>query len=374
MKIALIVPGGVDRSGEYRVIPAILALLRHWVPRHEVHVYSLAPEPAAQGWKFGSAFVHPVGPAAGPPGAAAVVRAINAIAREHRRAPFQIIQSLWAGWPGSIAVFAGKRLGIPACVHVAGGELAALPEIGYGGQLRWHGRMRERFVVRSADAVSAASTFMLEQIGRFGVEGRLVPLGVDLDVWPARAPAPRDGHDPARLIHVASLNRVKDQHTLLRAMKILVAQEKRFTLDIVGEDTLGGEIQAFAAGEGLDGNVRFHGFLTQAKLRPLMDEAHVNLISSRHEAGPLVFLEAAIAGVPSVSTAIGHPRDFAPDAAVCVPVGDAAAFAGAVLGLLRDEERRLGIAREAQRRALAISAAHTASLFEARYAELLRLS
>ena len=27
MRIALVVPGGVDRSGEYRVIPALLALI-----------------------------------------------------------------------------------------------------------------------------------------------------------------------------------------------------------------------------------------------------------------------------------------------------------------------------------------------------------
>jgi glycosyltransferase involved in cell wall biosynthesis len=374
MKIALIVPGGVDRSGEYRVIPAVLALLRQWMPRHEVHVYSLAPEPDTSRWKFGDAFVHPVGPKAGPPRAGVVIRAFNAIAREHRRAPFQIVQAMWAGWPGSIAVLAGKRLHIPACVHIAGGELAALPEIGYGGLLRWTGRWRERLIVRSADAVSAASRLILEQIGRFGVEGRQIPLGVDLDVWPPRVPGTRDIREAARLIHVASLNRVKDPHTLLRAMKFLVAHGKQFTLDIVGEDTLHGEIQAFAAREGLGDVVRFHGYLTQAQMRPLMERAHINLISSRHEAGPLVFLEAAVAGVPSVSTAIGHPRDFAPDAAVCVPACDPDAFGAAVLALLDDEDRRMGLAREAQQRAIAMSAAHTANLFEAQYAELLRRS
>ena len=45
MKVALIVPGGVDRSGEYRVIPVLLALMHRLTPYHELHVFALAQEP-----------------------------------------------------------------------------------------------------------------------------------------------------------------------------------------------------------------------------------------------------------------------------------------------------------------------------------------
>src|SRR2546429_2362007 len=52
--------------------------------------------------------------------------------------------------------------------------------------------------------------------------------------------------------------------------------------------------------------------------------------SSRHETGPLAMLEAAVAGVPTIGTAVGHIAEWAPHAAVSAPVGDSAGLAGAI--------------------------------------------
>ena len=101
-----------------------------------------------------------------------------------------------------------------------------------------------------------------------------------------------------------------------------------------------------------------------------MDRADCLVITSRHEAGPLVVLEAAIAGVPTVGTRVGHIADWAPDAAVAVAVGDAASLAREIIALLADESRRFAIAHEAQRRAIAVDADSTAAAFERIYAEL----
>ena len=68
------------------------------------------------------------------------------------------------------------------------------------------------------------------------------------------------------------------------------------------------------------------------------------VVSSRHEAGPVALLEAAIVGVPTVGTDVGHVRDFAPDAAVAVEVGNPVALAREIAGLLDDEPRRLALA------------------------------
>ena len=101
-----------------------------------------------------------------------------------------------------------------------------------------------------------------------------------------------------------------------------------------------------------------------------MERADILLMSSRHEAGPLVVLEAAIAGVPTVGTNVGHVADWAPHAAVAVAVGDADALARETMALIADEPRRLSIAREAQRRAIAIDADFTAATFERIYDEM----
>jgi glycosyltransferase involved in cell wall biosynthesis len=171
-------------------------------------------------------------------------------------------------------------------------------------------------------------------------------------------------------VHVASLNRVKDQGTLLRALRVLADRGLEFQLDVVGEDTLGGRIQALAAAFGVARHIRFHGFLAQRELRPIVESAHVALISSRHEAGPLVALEAAAAGVPTVGTAVGHIADWSPHAALAVPCQDAGALADALAAVLENEDLRLRLANEAQLRAERDDAAHTAREFGALYAQL----
>lgn len=364
MKIALLVPGGVDRSGEYRVIPALLALIGRLSLHHEVHVFALAQEPTPGTWNLAGANIHNIGARYTLP------RAVKAILREHRIGPFSIVHSIWSGGCGLVAVAAASALGIPSLIHVAGGELVALPEIGYGGRLRWYGRMREALVLRRATAVSAASGSIVESIAVLGIEPQHVLLGVDIKAWPPRRPVRRETSGAARLIHVASLNRVKDQATLLLALAALDASGVDFHLDIVGEDTLRGEIQAMTTKLGLAGKTTFHGFLPQRQLRPLMEAAHVNVISSRHEAGPLAILEAAIAGVPTAGTAVGHIADWAPAAALAVPVGQSVQLACAIRRLVEDEDLRLKIACEASRRAIEHDADYTASRFLGIYGEL----
>jgi glycosyltransferase involved in cell wall biosynthesis len=362
VKIAIIVPGGVDRSGEYRIIPALLALIARLAKRDEVHVFALRQETRAASWDLVGARIHNIGIDR------TRARAVLAILAEHRVSPFHVVHSIWSGAPGFIAVMAAGILRLPSLIHVAGGELVALGAIGYGGRLSWKGRMREAAVLRAATVVTAASAAMVESLARLGIPARRLPLGVDLDVCSTREPVRRDMSSPARLIHVASLNRVKDQPTLLQAVATLSASGFEFQIDIVGEDTLQGEIQALAIRLGLSKRVRFHGFLPQRNLFPLLRDADLMIVSSLHEAGPLAVLEAAVAGVPTVGTAVGHIAEWAPHAAVAVPVGDSAAIADAVAEVLGDENLRLRIAWEAQRRAIQEDADYTARGFQAIYA------
>jgi glycosyltransferase involved in cell wall biosynthesis len=364
VKIALVVPGGVDRSAEYRVIPALLALIARLSVRDEIHVFALHQETLAARWDLLGARVHNIG------AANTRFRAIRAICAEHRTSAFHLMHSIWSGAPGFVAVAAARILRLPSLIHVAGGELVALGDIGYGGRLGWKGRVREAAVLRGATMVTAASAPMIETLAELGIAARRLPLGVDLDIWSPREPVRRDIGKPARLLHVASLNRIKDQPTLLRALGLLSESGADFEMDIIGEDTLQGEIQALADRLGLSRRVRFHGFLPQRQLLPLVEAAHLMIISSRHEAGPLAVLEAAVKGVPTVGTAVGHIAEWAPHAAASVPVGDSAALARMTAEVMSDEDQRLRIAREALRRATQEDADCTARGFQAIYATL----
>ena len=368
MRIALVVPGGVDPSAEYRVIPALLALIRRLARRHDVQVFALAQQPQPGSWQLLGAQVHNVG------ARATRMRAVQAIRAAHQARRFDLVHAIWSGSPGLVAVAAARLLGVPSLVHVAGGELVALPAIGYGGRLTWKGRVREAAVLRLATLVSAASGPMIAALAALGVPAQLVTLGVDLDVWPERAPQARAAGARARLVHVASLNRIKDQPTLMQALAALRDSGLDFEMQVAGADTLGGEIQALAQRLGLADRVTFHGFLPQRLLRPLVAASDLLVMSSLHEAGPLVLLEAAALGVPTVGTAVGRIADWAPQAARAVPVGDAAALAREAGALLRDEPLRLRLAHAAGAHAREESAERTAQDFEALYARLVARS
>jgi glycosyltransferase involved in cell wall biosynthesis len=361
MKIALVVPGGVDQSGEVRIIPALVALIGRLAVEHDVHVFATHQQSEPGTWALEGAQIHTLG----LPRTA--WRAAKMILTEHRKAPFQVIQSIWAGACGALAVGMSKLLRLPSIVHVAGGELVAFADIDYGGCLSWRGRVRERAVLRSATVVTCASTPIVELVAKCGVDAHRVPLGVDLRRWPLRSPARRRLGEPARFVHVASLNPVKDQPTLLRALRRLGDRGRDFHLDVVGEDTLGGGIQALAVELGLADRVRFHGFLTQRELRPIVEAAHAAIVTSRHEAGPVVALEAAAVGVPIVGSAVGHLAEWSPHAALAVPCRDPVALAAALELILDDEDLRLRLASEAQRRAEHEDANYTAHAFKEIY-------
>lgn len=363
MKLALVLPGGVDRSGEFRVIPVFLALIERLARTHEVHVFVLHQEATASRWKLVGAQIHNIGEGW------TRLRAIAAIRAEHRRAPFDLIHAIFSGSCSLIAVTAAKLLRLPSLVHIAGGELVALHEIGYGGRRKWKGRLREALILRSTDAITAASSPIIDSLRALGLKATRVPLGVDLRAWTPLAPRLRNATQ-ARLIHVASLNRVKDQSTLLRALAALTSTGVEFQMDIVGVDTLHGAMDALARELGVQQHIRFLGFMTQRELRPLMESADLLVMSSLHEAGPLVLLEAAVVGVPTVGTAVGHIAEWSPSAALAVPVGDWAALAEAIRRVLADEALRLRLAGEAQRRAVLEDADCTGRMFEGLYRRL----
>jgi glycosyltransferase involved in cell wall biosynthesis len=369
MRIALVVPGGVDRGGRDRVIPALLLLIERLARRHTLHVFALDQEPESCIYPLLGATVHNLG--RGP--AAAALRALwrwqLLLAGFQANGPFDVVHGFWAAPPGLLAALAGRRLGVPAVVSLAGGELAALPEIGYGAGLRLRGRFQVALALRLAARVTGGSRYVLAPLAGRGA-ACWVPLGVDSTSFDG--PIERPAGPPWRLLHVASLNRVKDQETLLLALRRALAEQPALHLDIVGEDTLGGVVQARCAALGLGRNVTFHGFLPSEEVRPLYQRAHLHILTSRHESQAVVVGEAAAAGLPTVGTAVGIVAELAPEAAWAAPVGDDRALAEGILALLRDPARRERMGRAARDWAHHYDADWTAARFEQIYADVKR--
>jgi glycosyltransferase involved in cell wall biosynthesis len=365
MRIALVVQGGFDRSGEARVVPALLAFAARLARRHDLHVFALRHYADACQYPLLGATVHDLG-GRGASGRGAA-RLWRALVRELRAAgPFDVLHAYMGAPPGAFAVLAGRRLGVPVVVTLDGGELVALRDIGYGLQCGWRSRLAAAIAIRGAAQVTVCTSYMRRLLGSRRADVREIPLGVDASFFTpdtTRGPGP-----PWRLVQVASLNAVKDQTMLLHAFAA-VRRRVDARLDLVGEDTLGGTLPALATALGVADAVTFHGFQPTSAVREILRSAHVMVQSSRHDAAGVSVLEAAACGVPTVGTAVGYVADGAPERAVAVPVGDAAALAQAIAALLDDALRRERLAAAAREWAERHDVQATAAAFEALYAE-----
>lgn len=365
MKVALLVPGGVDRSGTHRVIPCLLALIERLVALgDEVHVFQVQHEPEPGRWSQLGACVQNAGKR---PRSA---RALWAMVREHRRAPFDVVHAIcYVNRTAAVGAAASWLTGAPLVLTLVDGEVARHPAIRFGGQLTWKSRLGLRLAARRAKIVTTQSGFMRELAARAGIAARTVILGVDLRRWPAAATRPRAAGAPLRLLHVGRFTPVKDQTTLLEAMAALRRDGHGVELEIVGDGMLSAALEPAVADLGLADAVRLTPAMLHSELRSRFERADLLVMSSLHESGPMVALEAAIAGVPTVGTAVGYVADWAPQAAVAVPVRDPDALAAAIAALAADEPRRLAVAAAAQAIAVRSDADHTAQAMREIYRE-----
>jgi glycosyltransferase involved in cell wall biosynthesis len=145
-------------------------------------------------------------------------------------------------------------------------------------------------------------------------------------------------------VHVARLNRIKDQGTLLRAARLVADTLSGFTLDIVGDGPMHDEVHALAAELGLGDVVRFHGF--RDDIGAVLATADLFVLSSLSEGISITLLEAMAAALPVVATDVGGNREVVlpEETGLLVPAGDAAALAEAMVAILTDppRARRLG--------------------------------
>lgn len=364
MRIGLVVQGGLDRSGRERVLPSWLRLIERLARRNDVHAFALRHERQPMTYELLGATVHDLGfGAARRCGTLRQLPSLVAGLRAH--GPFDVLHAYLGGAPGALAAVAGRVLRVPSVVTLSNGEFVALPEIGYGLQLSWRGRLLVATSTRLATRLTVTSASMAVAAQARGLRVDNVPLGVESARFREVASPPGP---PWRLLHVGSLSPVKDQGTLLEALARVLSTLGDVHLDLVGEDTRGGQVQVKAAALGLTPHVTFHGFKPTDEVLDLMGRAHLLVVSSRHEACGIAILEAAARGLATVGTAVGHVADGSPSRASAVPVGDAAGLAAGIIDLLRDPKRREAIARAAQAWARAHDADWTAARFEEIYA------
>lgn len=354
MRIGLIVPGFSANATDW-CIPALRNFVRCLATSDEVHVLTLRyPRPASHYELFGA---HVTAMGGGDRRGFGSVdlwrRALSVVVTEHRRRPFDVLHAFWATESGMLAAFAGRILGVPTVVSIAGGELVGFRDLGYGDQLVRRERLKVGLALRLADVVTAGSTYLLglarPWIGSHrSNQLQRAPLGVDIQLFRPRPDRSRPGL--RSVIHVASLVPVKDQQSLLHAIAQLRSQNHDVRLEIAGSGPLEPGLRMLARDLGITPAVGFRGEVRHDILPSFYQSGDAFVLSSRHEAQSLAALEAAACGTPVVGTAVGIVPELAPEAALSVPVGDPGVLARAIGEILSDSACRRSMAEAARAR------------------------
>jgi glycosyltransferase involved in cell wall biosynthesis len=265
----------------------------------------------------------------------------------------------------------------PDVVHLNGYAHAALPwcaptvVVGHSCVLSWweavHGeaappewdryRAAVRRGLRAADLVVAPSGAMLEALERhYGPlpAVRVIPNGRHPSLF---APGAKEEL-------VLSVGRLWDQAKNTAALAA-VARELPWPVYLAGEE------KHPDGGAARHDGVRLLGRLTPPELAPWFARAAVYALPARYEPFGLSALEAALAGCALVLGDIPSLREVWGDAAVFVPPDDTAALREALLGLMRDGERRSRLAARARARAQRYTPGRMADGYLGAYRELL---
>jgi glycogen synthase len=215
----------------------------------------------------------------------------------------------------------------------------------------------ERWLVSEADRVITCSAFMRDEVvtalGADEARLDLIPNQVDLTPYSPPAPSLRPALWPEGrplILFAGRLEYEKGVQTVLDAFPEIERRVPGVGLLVAGDGTYRSSLQVRAERLGLDGQVRFEGFVDESRLRSLYRTSDLAIVPSLYEPFGLVTLEAMASGTPVVVADAGGLREtvehgvsglrFAP--------GDAPGLARAVTRVLRDPTLAARLAREAR--------------------------
>lgn len=244
------------------------------------------------------------------------------------------------------AARAGRRRSI--LVHTFHGHVF---EGYFGSAGSWAARAVERLLASQSDAVVAISPLQAADLTRrYRIANsrkvHVIPLGLDLSAFEASADRAGartsfgfESHDVV-LGFVGRLVPIKAPGLLLQAFARARTRDRRLRLLIAGDGELRPWLEAQAASLGISADVRFIGWSDD--LPRLYAAFDAVVLTSVNEGTPVALIEAAAAGLPVVSTAVGGVADVVTHGrhGWLTPPADANALADAFVDLAASAERR----------------------------------
>jgi glycosyltransferase involved in cell wall biosynthesis len=242
---------------------------------------------------------------------------------------------------GLLGVVLAARLGLPLVVH-AMADMIENP---------WYARERQSnvlkialmsLVVRFATVIRVSTQSEVARLISHGIKPEriaFIPFYIDQQQFIESLTTMSDVRKPRTALCVGRLELQKDMPTLIRAWSYVVKEVPDARLRIVGTGALESSLRALTAELSLTSSVDFLGALPRAQIAAEFTKAHVFVLTSLYEGTCMVLHEAALAGLPIVSTEHAGAKDFVRDGenGYAVHIRDHRGIARALIMLFRDE-------------------------------------
>jgi glycosyltransferase involved in cell wall biosynthesis len=254
---------------------------------------------------------------------------------DQRKEKFSSLLSFW-GYPTAFfGAIINKIFKIPTIASVLGADSASIPSINYGIFHRRFPRMISKWAYMNNTVLLAISEFQKNKLIGFGINRdiRVIPWGADPTMYQFSV---KKSQGVLEVIHVAHLNPVKDQTTLLKAFS-KIAKKTPARLRIFGLDCKDGiiqNLQALCIEEGIEDKVEFRGVVPYQEMPDHYKNSDLMLHTSLSEGQCMALTEAAACGVLMAGTKVGFLYDLGEEYGVAVDLGDYENLARKVLALL----------------------------------------
>jgi glycosyltransferase involved in cell wall biosynthesis len=252
----------------------------------------------------------------------------------------------------TVGIALARAARVPVVFHVHGGQIVR-EERELNGPL---GRLQQgalRWALRSSDAVVALTPGSRRSLAARTRIRRscVIPNAPDLT---ALAEKERSGRD-SLVLFLGHLYPDKGVYELLEAFATLRPSRPSLRLVMAGEGTEAHRLRLEANRLGLSAAVELPGWVGLDEKTELLARAACLALPSHDEGLPLALLEAMVAGVPVVATAVGGVPEIVEDGrhALLVPPRDPDALAAALARVLEDPNLAMQLSKAARRHARA---------------------
>jgi phenylacetate-CoA ligase len=242
------------------------------------------------------------------------------------------------------AVLLGALAGRRVVLHYHGGEADVFFK-------KWPRTVR--FVACRAASVLVPSPFLRDVFAALRVPAAMVPNTCDAARFARRADAP----NAPRFVVARHLEPVYNTACILRAFRLVLDARPDAELWVLGDGSERDALERLATELGLEGSVRFFGYVDNAELPRIFGQSSVFVNASLADNQPVSILEAYAAGLPVITSPAGGIPDIVDDGltGLFFDPHDHAELASKMLLVLKQPELARALAENGRRKVAGFS-------------------